>query len=118
MLLQMAIFHYLWLSNIPVDTCACGCMHSRTHTHTHTDTFFLIQLSVDGHLGCFCALVNSICWSACLNLVFWVFSRYPGIEFSNKILMKFSMKFIHTNESNILRLKTLCFNKPITMQQV
>ena len=105
-------------AHVHTHTHARTCARTHTHTHTHTHSLFLIQLSVDGHLGCFHVLVNYMCWSACLDLVFLFYSRYPGIEFPNEILMKFSMKFIHTNEPNTLRLKTLCFNKPVTMQQV
>ena len=45
MLLWMAKFHFLWLSNIPLCTC----------------TTYSLSIHVDGHLGCFhvLAIVNS-----------------------------------------------------------
>ena len=51
MLLQMALYDFLWLSDIPLQT----------QTHTHTYHIFFIHLYVGGHLGCFfiLAIVNS-----------------------------------------------------------
>ena len=49
MLLQMALFHFLWLSSIPL------------YIHIGTHHIFFIHSSVDGHLGYFhvLAIMNS-----------------------------------------------------------
>ena len=65
MLLQMALFHsFLWLSNIPLYIC----------------TFFFIQSSLDGHLGCFhvSAIINSTAMNIGMHVSFWImaFPRY------------------------------------------
>ena len=35
MLLQMAIFHFWWLSNIPLCVCVCVCIHTHIHIHIY-----------------------------------------------------------------------------------
>ena len=55
--------------------------HTHTHTHTHTHPcIFLSQLSVDGHMGCFCilAVVSSAVMNIGLHVSFGivVFSWY------------------------------------------
>ena len=74
----MALFHcFLWLSNIPlcvrVCVCVCVCVYH----------IFLIQSSVDGHLGCFpiLALVKIVLlWTwGCMHVFALVFSFFPDI---------------------------------------
>ena len=64
MLLQMTLFHFLWLSNIPL--------------YKYHIIFF--YSSVDGHLCCFhvLAIVHSAAMNTGMNVSFWimVFSRY------------------------------------------
>ena len=53
MLLQMAIFDFLWLNNIP---------YTHTHTHTHIYVYIYVYIyttssTVNGYLGCFSVLI-------------------------------------------------------------
>ena len=74
-LLQMALFHFLWLSSIPL----CICVYIHTHTHIYTPHLF-IHSSVDEHLGSFHVL--AIISNAAMNIgehvsfQIRVFSRY------------------------------------------
>ena len=74
-MLQMALFHSLWLSNSPLCVCVCVCVYHILFIHS----------SVDGHLRYFyvLAIVNSAAMNIGLHVSFLitVFSRYicPGV---------------------------------------
>ena len=69
MLLQMAIFCFLWLSNIPLcmSVCVCVyvyiyvCVYVYVYMYVYIPQLFFILSFVDGWLDCFCILpvVNS-----------------------------------------------------------
>ena len=69
MLLQMALFHFLWLSSIPL------CVYVCVYTH-----HIFIHSSVNRHLGCFhvLAIVNSAAMNIGVHVSFqiMVFSRF------------------------------------------
>ena len=68
MVLQMALFPFLWLSNIPLcihHMHTHALTHTRTHTHTHTHTHITSHPPVGGQLGCFHVL--AIADSAAMN---------------------------------------------------
>ena len=73
MLWQMAKFHFLWLSSIPVSVCRCACVYQ-----------VFTGSSVDGHLGYLhiLAIVNSaavntgVCVSFRITVLFFFFLRY------------------------------------------
>ena len=69
MLLQVAKFHSLWLSSIPVCVCVCVCVYIYIYMHhifTHS--------SVDGHVGCFHTLVfvDNAAINIGVHLSFWI----------------------------------------------
>ena len=65
------MFHFLWLSSIPLCVCMCVCT-----------PHFLYPVSVDGHLGCFhiLAIVNSAALNIGVHVSFqirvFIFSGY------------------------------------------
>ena len=67
MLLQMALFHFLWLSSIPLCVCVCVCVCVCTH-------YIFICSSIDGHLGCFhvLAIVNSAAMNIGVHVSFQI----------------------------------------------
>ena len=66
-----------------------------THTHTRTHHIFLIQLSVDGHLGCYyvLAVVNSAAMNRGVQVSFpisvFVFSRIGIAGSYNSSILSF-----------------------------
>ena len=63
MLLQMALFHsFLWLSNIPLYMCVYVCVC--------VSHIFFIHSSVNGHLVCFLAIVNSAAMNTGVHVSF------------------------------------------------
>ena len=75
-LLQMALFHFLWLSSIP----PCLCVYTHTHIYIYTNHIFFIHSSVDEHLGSFhvLAIINNATMNIGEHVSFQirVFSRY------------------------------------------
>lgn len=49
MLLQMAIFHFLWLSNIPL--CVCVCIKTYIHIHIYVYIPHLLYLLILREVG-------------------------------------------------------------------
>jgi len=67
MMLKWPYFIFLWLNNIPMCVCVCVCV-----CVCMCVLHLLIQLSVNGHLGCFhiLAIINS----AAVNI--WVYVSF------------------------------------------
>ena len=64
----MALFHFLWLSNIPLCVRVCVCVCVCVHTHH----IFFTYSSIDRYLGCFhdLAIVNIVAMNTGMHASF------------------------------------------------